>query len=187
MKRIIVLILCGTILFSLIGCSNNEQLHGDFDYTPSNPSVSSSQNYSSSRLSEANSNLTSQQTKDIVDKLPLSYASAWATASFGDSTICAELDKNNFQCIAKSKYDSSSSGIRNMLEDVKLASIVMNKMPDTLTYQNIYVKMLDKNGEETLEIGLAKNNGSFSLNEISGNFKKLGDLTTGINEFTQNQ
>ena len=121
-------------------------------------------------LSDSNKKLLDEKTTQVVDQIPDSYSTAWATAAFGDDSICfSSSDKKHLQCIAGNTYSISNGGISDLWSDLLLSLTTLAYVQDSISCELISIKFLDPSGVYILEVTLDLNEDAEMLRAIMCN------------------
>lgn len=121
-------------------------------------------------LSDNNKKLLDEKTSQVVDQIPDSYSTAWATAAFGDDSICfSSADKKNLQCIAGNTYSISNEGISDLWSDLLLSLTTLAYVKDSISCELISIKFLDPSGVYIIEVTLDLNEDTEMLRAIMCN------------------
>lgn len=124
-------------------------------------------------LSSQVQSLSDYKANQVLDAMSDSYIKAWATAAFGDNSLCLLNDNSYFQCVAEKTYSISEEGISKLWEDVLISVQTLTYMqltyPDKITYETIAVKFYDPSNVYAIEVIMKRNGESYTLDAIGCN------------------
>ncbi len=114
--------------------------------------------------------LNEELTIEKVEEFSNAAAVTWATASFGDNTIClSNEDAQYLQCLAGNTYAISDDGIAALRDDLITSMSTLSLLKDTIPYKTIFIKFLDPSGIYLLDVTLKTDGDSDILHSMMCN------------------
>lgn len=175
MKHVLPFLLSLFLIFSLSSCGISQEKYDEL-LNENNTLKSELESLSSEKesLSFEIETLLDEKTNQLLDVMDDNYAKAWATAAFGDNSLCFTDDNRLYlQCISGKTYSISNEGIselwHDMLESTKTLTYMQLTYPDNFIYETISVKFYDSSNVYIVEINLKQNGESYLLDSIACN------------------
>lgn len=131
--------------------------------------------------------LTEELTIEKVEEFSNAAAVTWATASFGDNTIClSDKESQYLHCLAGNTYAISDDGIATLLDSLILSMSTLSLLEDTIPYKTISIKFLDPSGIYILDATLKIDENSDMLHSVMCNVMYMDTIMSAWQKRSQN-
>lgn len=192
MKKSLILISC--LLIFITSCSKGvSQEEYESIASKNNELMSEVQSLSAEKesiadeyesLANVSNELLDEKKERVLNQMDDSYANAWITTSFGSNSTCFSDNVSYLQCRAGNIYAITDEGIAKIYNDLLASMTTLALVQDKIKYDTISIKFYNVAGTCVMEITLAKQNGSFSLDTIMCNASYTSTIITALNNIS---
>lgn len=129
---------------------------------------------------KTNKELLDEKTEELDEERKHSYAKAWAITYFGEDCLVLMDGEEYLQIVSQESYTATLEGVQAVWKRCLNSMGGLGLYVDQIKYNKIGIKFQQSNGEGLIEFVLKRENGSYTLDTISGNLMQAPILVAAL-------
>lgn len=125
--------------------------------------------------------LIDEKAKKVETEVESSVPKAWATTYFGEDCIVLAENKEYLQIVSKEGYEVSLEGVQEVFNNCKNSLGGLAAFANEINYERIGIKFLKADRTALLEFVFKADNGSYTLESVSGDLQNSDVLNSFLN------